>query len=562
MVQRLLGGPGTAAAPTPENPSVRQGSAPALIAQAGDGTVAAGNAALERRAYHDAISCFTAAIAMQHDDASAHCGLGIAYFKLGQKEDAADNFQMALHFSADAVEPRYYLALLAQREGNVSAAIDYALEVLQRKPDHADACNLVGACWLASGNAARAAEFFSRAVELKPGESSYQSNLGYVLVRDLGEFERGRAHLEAALKLDPEDVAARCNYCSVLNQEGRTDEVIAVCSDLLLRHPDMHEARLNRALALLKKQRFAEGWQDYEARKATRSNYLPRPYGFPEWNGESLSGKSILVYGEQGLGDEIMFASCLATVIGKAARCFIDCSPKLEALFARTFPQAVVRGVDQTAGDASWTRGFGQIDYQIAAGSLPRFFRNAPEDFPAHNGYLRADPSRAEGWRRQLDSQNAKLKVGIAWRGGMTSTRRSQRSLDLDQLLPILRTSDVVFASLQHDAGADEVMNFAARESVSLMHFPSVAANLDEAAALIASLDLVITVCGSVVHLSGGLGRPAWIMAPAVAEWRYLDRGASMPWYPGVRMYRQKKAGAWDAVIAEIAAELADRTTG
>ena len=558
MAGRLLGQTGAVPAHAVPRSSVEQVEAEAHGARAADKAKAAGNAALDRRAYDEAVTCFAAAIDVRHDDASAYCGLGIAQFKLGQKEDAADSLQMALHFSANAVEPRYYLALLAQREGELSAAIDYAMGVLQRQPDHADACNLIGACWLASGNAARAAEFFSRAVELKPGEASYQSNLGYVLVRDLGEFERGRAHLETALRLDPDDFAARCNYCSVLNQEGRTDEVIAVCSDLLLRYPDMNEARLNRALALLRRQRFAEGWQDYEARKATRSNYLPRPYRFPAWDGEPLSGKSILVYGEQGLGDEIMFASCFGEVIRQAARCFIDCSPKLEALFARTFPDAVVRGVEQAGGDASWVQAVGQIDFQIAAGSLTRIFRNAPGDFPAHNGYLRSDPSRAENWRRQLNAGDAKLKVGIAWRGGMMSTRRSQRSLDLHQLLPILKTPGVGFVSLQHDAAADEVMEFAARESVPLMHFPSVAADLDEAAALIASLDLVITVCGSVVHLSGGLGRAAWVMVPAVAEWRYLDSGASMPWYPSVRMFRQRKAGEWDAVIAEIAAQLAD----
>ena len=221
-------------------------------AQAADASVAAGNAALGRREYDQAIACFSAAIDVRHDDAAAYCGLGIAHFKLGQREDAADHFQMALHFAADLVEPRYYLALVAQRAGDFPAAMDYAMAVLERQPDHADACNLLGACSLALGNAGRAVELFSRAVDLRPGEASYRSNLGYVLVRDFGEVERGRMHLEKALQLDPSDAAIRCNYCSVLNQDGRTDEVIAVCSELLIRHPEMHEARLNRALALLK----------------------------------------------------------------------------------------------------------------------------------------------------------------------------------------------------------------------------------------------------------------------------------------------------------------------
>lgn len=544
------------AAETTDNPSEGMGPAPLDGAQSADASVAAGNAALGRREYDEAIARFSAAINVRHDDAAAYCGLGIAHFKLGQREDAADNFQMALHFSADLVEPHYYLALLAQRAGDVAAALDCATAALERQPDHADACNLIGACSLALGDAARAVEFFSRAVDLKPGDARYQSNLGYVLLRDFGEFEQGRTHLEKALQLDPADVAIRCNYCSVLNQDGRTDEVITVCSELLRQHPEMHEARLNRALALLKKRRFAEGWRDYEARTATRSNYLPRPYGYANWNGEPLTGKSILVFGEQGLGDEIMFASCLNAVIEQAECCLVDCSPKLEALFTRSFPTAVVRGVDQAGGDASWVKDFGRIDFQIAAGSLPRIFRNSAEDFPVHNGYLRADAAQVDEWRRRLDSHASKLKVGIAWRGGMTSTRRRQRSLDLVQLMPILRTPRVVFVSLQHDASADEVAKVAASESVTVLHYPGVAANLDSAAALISALDLVITVCGSVVHLCGGLGRPAWAMVPAVAEWRYLESGASMPWYPGVRMFRQQNAGDWEPVIAEIASQL------
>ena len=372
-----------------------------------------------------------------------------------------------------------------------------------------------------------------------------------------GDVNRGRTHLETALRLDSTDSATRCNYCAVLNQDGKTEEVISVCSELLLQQPEMHEARLNRALALLKKCRFAEGWQDYEARTATRSNYVPRPYEYATWRGESLAGKTLLVYGEQGLGDEIMFASCLNAVIDQAARCIIDCSPKLEALFARSFPAATVCGVEQAGGDASRVKAHGQIDFQIAAGSLPGLFRNSAQDFPVHKGYLHADRAQVDDWRRRLDTHASKLKVGIAWRGGMTSTRRKQRSLELSQWSPILKTDRAVFVSLQHDAGAEEVAEVASRESVALLHFPEAAADLGKAAALISALDLVITVCGSVVHLSGGLGRPAWVMVPAVAEWRYLDSGETMPWYPSVRMFRQENAGDWSPVIARITSQLA-----
>ena len=193
--QRLLGGSAAASAKSVECADVDQARTHLSHVQAADEAVAAGNSALSRREYRDAIDRFSAAIDARHDDAAAYCGLGMAHFKLGQREDAADNFQMALHFSADLVEPRYYLALLAQRAGDYPAAIDYATAALERRPDHADACNLIGACALALGDAGRAVEFFARAVELNPGEARYQSNLGYVLVRDFGDVDRGRAYL-------------------------------------------------------------------------------------------------------------------------------------------------------------------------------------------------------------------------------------------------------------------------------------------------------------------------------------------------------------------------------
>lgn len=524
--------------------------------RAAENAIAEANRALAERDYAAATARFAAAVDLRHDNADAHFGLGLAYFKGRQDEDAADSFLMAAHFAPAMVEPHYHLALLAQRGGDIPAAINHVEHTLLLRADYADAHNLLGACALAMGNPGRAAASFARAVELDPDNARFHSNLGYVLCRDLDEFERGKAHIETALQLDGADVAIRCNYCSVLGYEGRTDEVIAVCDRLLETQPDLQEARLNRALALLKKGRFGEAWPDYASRKHTRSNYLPRPYAYPEWQGEPLAGKTVLVYGEQGLGDEIMFASCLPDILGQAGRCIVDCSPRLDALFARSFPAALVHGAEQIDRDVSWLQALGMIDYQIAAGSLPRLVRRGIDDFPSHEGYLHANPERVDYWKGRLHANGPAFKVGVAWRGGMASTRRSLRSLDLTQLLPVLQMPDVHFVSLQHDATSEEVAAFSASKDVLLDHWPQVVADLDETAALISALDLVVTVCSATVHLSGALGRPAWVMVPAVAEWRYLDSGDTMPWYPSIRMFRQGQAGNWQSVTREIAGEL------
>jgi tetratricopeptide (TPR) repeat protein/ADP-heptose:LPS heptosyltransferase len=551
-IARIFGGDAPAAAPDPD---ATVASAPSRDGAAAAVMMVAANAALAARDYQKAAADFSAVIALRHDDAAAHLGLGLACAKQQLDEDAADSFLLAAHFAPDLAEPHYQLALLAQKNSDPAAALIHVGRALALRDDFADAHNLAGACALAAGDPHGAIASFARAVELMPANARFHSNLGYVLLRDSGDFARGTAHLETAFRLDGTDVAIRCNYCAVLGHQGRTAEIIAICDDLLAAQPGLHEARLNRALALLRQGRFAEAWPDYEARKHTRSNYLPRPYSLPEWQGETLAGKTLLVYAEQGLGDEIMFASCLPQVMAQAERCIVECSPRLARLFARSFPQVVVHGAEQSAEDAAWLQTHGRIDFQVAAGSLPGFLRRRREDFPAHTGYLRADPQRVDYWRSRLRSVELPLTVGLAWRGGMTSTRRGLRSFALTQLAPVLNTPCIRFVSLQHDATNEEI-DVASNAGASLEHWPEVMADIDETAALVASLDLVITVCSATVHLAGALGRRAWVMVPAFAEWRYLESGEAMPWYPQVKMFRQPRPGDWQPVITEIAAHL------
>ena len=187
---------------------------------------------------------------------------------------------------------------------------------------------------------------FERAIELKPEVAAPHNTLGYVLTHQTGDFERGAAHIRKALALAPSDPDTLCNYSAVLTQEGRAAEARAVCDELLADHPQMHEARLNRALALLKLGRFEDGWPDYEARKRARGNYTPRALPFPEWQGESLSGKKLLVYAEQGLGDQIMYASCVPDLLRLSGACVIECASALVPLFTRSFAGATVVRAD------------------------------------------------------------------------------------------------------------------------------------------------------------------------------------------------------------------------
>ena len=529
----------------------------AAEAHIADAAFGDGVAAYDAGNYGAALRSFEAVIAVRHDAAAAHNYLGLAHLKQGNLEDAVDCFVLATHFRPTFAEAHYNLALIAQRRNDRREAVRCLERAIAVRADYAEAYNELGVCMLGLGDVQHAVEYLKQAIALKPDYQRAHSNLGCVLFRDLGEYERGAAHIKTALDLDSHDPDAQCNYSMVLLHQGRLAETIAACNGLLAIQPGLDEARLNRAHAKLKLGRFAEAWPDYDARKLTRSNYIPRPYVFPEWRGEPLTGKTVLVYAEQGLGDQVMFASCLPDLIARAGRCVLECTPRLERLLRRSFPGATLHAAEQSDVDTGWLAQVGPVDCQVALGSLPGFFRRQWSDFPQHAGYLRADSARVEHWRGRLCALGTGPHIGISWRGGVTSTRRPLRSMQLSELRPLVQRKDAVFVSLQYGECHAEIEALLRSAGVRVHHWQEAIDDYDETAALVTALDLVISVQTAVVHLAGALGKPAWVLVPAVAEWRYLQSGDSMPWYPSLRLFRQQQAGQWQPVIAEVAVELA-----
>jgi hypothetical protein len=192
-------------------------------------------------------------------------------------------------------------------------------------------------------------------------------------------------------------------------------------------------------------------------------------------------------------------------------------------------------------------------------GSLPRYRRSTSGDFPRHDGYLRADPQQVVEWQSRLSLLGPGLRVGITWRGGTVSSNSKTRSLRLTDLLPVIGIPGLQLHSLQHDTNPAELEELHRLCGVRIHHWAGVTDDMDACAALIQAVDLVLTVCNYAVHLSGALGKEAWVMTPHVSEWRYGNQGTSMPWYPSVRLIRQPSAGSWQPVIACVASDLHSR---
>ena len=521
----------------------------------------------------------------KHDDAQSWAALGV--LELGRRDVAAAEHALQSALAIDSRCGAALIQLARLRVGQRKPAEARALcdEAAEADPSNAEArfwrgralalladweaasmafreaaaiapANTVYVRWLAL--ALRAAErldearrVLREALERQPGEFDLTAELAGATF-DGGEVSRARQMLEKLLERSPAHAFATSALCCVLNAEGMVEQAIVYGRRAVDMQPDDPGAHLNLGLALLKDGNYGEGWEHYAWRSAMPEDaamYLRFPY--PEWDGSSLVGKSVLVYAEQGLGDEIMFASCLPDVLRQATHVTVECEPRLAGLFKRSFPASAVFGRKRTQANA-WVRSLDpQPEVQTPIGSLARYLRLSRADFPTHEGYLRADPVKVERWRARLEALGPVRKIGISWRGGLLKTGRVRRSLELPQLLPLLRHERARFVNLQYGDVADELAALRRQHGVEVLSPEESIDDYDDAAALVCALDGVITVCNSLVHLTGALGRPALVFTPFSPEWRYGMHGEEMPWYPSVRVLRQPTPGDWPSVFAQ-----------
>ncbi len=472
------------------------------------------------------------------------------------------------------------LGLVEITLGNFEQAEESLENTVNRNPDLAEGWNNLGMLLGRRHDLENARRHFLRAVYLKPEFYMAACNLGLVN-RELERFEDAERELRRALALDPQPSAARLNLAGVLQDTGRVEaalemletahagapqdaDILTAMSAVALRlgdgaaatrraeqalgcAPDNADARLALATAQLARGDFAQGWENYEARLASGQG-IQRRFPIARWRGEDLRGKRIFVYGEQGLGDEIMFAACLPDLLRRGAHCLLDCNARLRPLMREAFPEVEVLEA-LTRPDSAEVIDVG-ADLCSPIGSLPRYLRRSREDFGGGQPYLKADAQRVAAWRARLDALGDGLKVGIAWRGGLARTGRANRSIALEALRPLLQTDGVRWVSLQHDARAEELTALEARDAGRVTHWHEAHEAMTETAALIPALDLVVTVCSTVVHLCGALGARALVMTPRGPEWRYLLEGSAMPWYASVELIRQRQRDDWSDVLA------------
>ncbi len=482
------------------------------------------------------------AIGLKPTFAEAHFRLGWIYAQRGAFEDAADCHELAVHFDPKNLEARGALAALRKSQGRHGEAAEHYRQIVALSPE--DSAAHTNLCLALHEVAAydEARRHGERAIAIDPKLPEAHHNLGLVL-RELGQPAEAVQHFRTALELKPRaEIAA--GLAHAYRDLGRFREAISGYERALRLNPDLGDAVINRAYAYLLNKEYAKGWAEYEKRFAATGTPT-RDFGSPPWSGEPLQGKTILVHAEQGLGDEIMFASCLPDILSQVDRVIIECSERLSPLFKRSFPRAIVRG-GKKEDPTDWVKQYAPVNFQIPIGSLPRWLRPDEAAFPRNGGYLSAGSRETEQWRDRLSVRN-KCVVGLSWRGGGARTRGHLRSVPLALLAPLLE-QDAVFVSLQHGVEARDLEDAHGR----LKTYSGVTENPDELAALIAALDLVISVDNTTAQLAGAMGHSVWVMLSASPEWRYGAIGESMPWYPSAKLFRQGEDRCWEPVIEQV----------
>ena len=437
-------------------------------------------------------------------------------------------------------------------QGRLDEAMQCYLDAIRIAPNPARAHLNRGNVLLLQGDLNGALEAFRTALDHQPDYAGAHYNIGNALLGNR-QFDAAVTSFGSALKINPDYAEAHCSLGVALKELGDLDQAVTSFQKALQIDPALIEAHLNLGSLFLSQGRYAEGWPEYEARYdrgyAGRQSISP-DLPFPRWQGEALTGKSVLIWPEQGFGDEIQFARYVPLLKDQGvSRITLVCKPPLKTLL-ETLPGAD-RVVTQSEAAAMPVH-----DYWTFPMSLPLHFATTIETIPTGLPYLGVPPERLKQWQQRLPAKE--LRVGLAWKGSVLHSNDVNRSLPgLSILAPLWSVSGVTFISLQKGQGEEEAATPPAGQPI--LHLGSDIVDFADTAAILSQLDLVISIDTAIAHLAGALNKPCWVLLPASGtDWRWLRERSDSPWYPDVvRLFRQSQGGDWTITIDDVTQNLA-----
>jgi Flp pilus assembly protein TadD len=485
------------------------------------------------------------ALRLRPDYPEAHTNLGNALHALGRAAEAEASHREALRLRPEYPEAHYNLGIALHALGRPAEAEVNYREALRLRPEYPEAYTNLGNALHALGRPAEAEASCREALRLRPDTPEAHNNLGYAL-QALGRPAEAEASYRAALQLRPNYPEAHNNLGTVLNALGRPVEAEASCREALHLRPDAPEAHFTLAYALLLAGRLEAGWKEYEWRwQTTQLSGRARDFLAPLWDGAAIDDRTILLHAEQGFGDTLQFCRYVP-LVASGARIVLEVQAPLVRLLSR------LPGITAIVAHGD---GLPPFDVHCPLLSLPGAFGTTLDTIPAATPYLSADAALAANWHQRLTGLGG-LRIGLVWAGSRRLNRPEEaafdrrRSIALDAMAPFCETSGVSFVSLQKDQLAAQAAY--PPQGMTLHDFTAELYDFADTAALIANLDLVISVDTSVAHLAGALGKPVWLLNRFDTCWRWLLNRDDSPWYPTLRQFRQPAPGDWDSVICEV----------
>ncbi len=475
-----------------------------MKADCADGQIARGHTLQQNGDLHNAVLAYRRAIQLEPGSFQAYNNLGTLFASVGDYETALTFFNAALALNSGLAEIHNNLGNVQLARKDISAAIASYREAIHLEPDAAIHHNHLGNALRQAGDLTDAEHAFERALALHPDYAEASVNLGFALAEQ-GKFASVEAHYRRALQ----------------------------------QKPGLALAHVNLSQHLLRRGELTEGWREAEWRWQWPQFPSPaRKFLEPQWRGESLGWKTILLHAEQGLGDTLQMLRYVPLLAEQGARIVLELPPELLSL------STCLAGVTQVLARGEALPPF---DCHCPLMSLPLAFSTTLATIPSQTPYLAIPRKQRPAWLGPVEP--SRLQVGLVWAGNPKNTVDPRRSLPLAELGPLFEVEGVAIYSLQRVGASGEVASSGLAFTRSLPE----SGDFAETASALEHLDLVITVDTAVAHLAGALGRDVWILLPYVADWRWLLDREDSPWYPSARLFRQSEPNRWSSVVQTLA---------
>ncbi|MDP5241246.1 tetratricopeptide repeat protein [Uliginosibacterium sp. 31-16] len=473
--------------------------------------------------------------------AAAHVNLGLALRRLGRHEEALETYDRAIAIAPDVVEAHFNRGNLLRDMGRTQDAFESFLRVVQYQPEHADALNNCGSILWKAERYEESIDYFDRALVADARHVDALVNKASSLEK-LGKTAEALPIYDCVLEMQPEHIVARVNRGSIFEDKGLNSEALG---DYLLAQkfaPDIPDAHWNEALCRLKIGEYEIGWKKYEWRWKGTQNAWTRNFQSPQWQGESLNERTILLHAEQGFGDTLQFCRYASLVAGLGAKVILEVQPSLVSLLGALegVSHIVARGDDLP-----------EFDVHCPLMSLPRVLQTTLDTIPSRTPYVFPAEAAVSKWRGILDQYGVPDRggrIGIVW--DTVTRNNAKRRVALERLVSTLGEK-VAICVLQKEVSEEDKLRM--DDYPNVFSFEGMLQDFGDTAALVSLMDVVVSIDTGVAHLAGSMAKPVIVMLPYPAEWRWLQQRDDSPWYPTARLLRQTDSGDWSPVLKGLA---------